>query len=355
MAVTMTNFASSTLATDIISTDTSISVAPGTGAWYPAPVSPDFTMLCLVDSSGNREIVKMTSRSGDTLNITRSQEGTTARAFAAGSIVDVRATAAVYANKLDKDTGGTVAGATTFSAGLTTTTLTASGTVHTTGDLAVDGNSTLGASSGDNITFNAGTASIPNGLVFSGGHIQTSVAPASGNDVVNKTYADGAYEAADATLAALAGLSTSADQMIYSTGSDAFSMTALTAFVRTLLAAADAPTFVSLLGGIISSSNYAMPGHVEFANAVRISWASHSDSAGAGEISATLGWDTTLTHAPFASWASTGIATASGHADIMYQIVGSPTTTGCTVQRQDMAGGDDSIATTATVFGISVA
>lgn len=40
----------------------------------------------------------------------------------------------------------------------------------------------------------------------------------------------------DATLAALAALTTAADEMIYSTGADAFAMTALTAAARTLLA-----------------------------------------------------------------------------------------------------------------------
>ena len=42
-------------------------------------------------------------------------------------------------------------------------------------------------------------------------------------------------QASDATLTALAGLTTAADQMIYSTGADAFSMTALTAFGRSLI------------------------------------------------------------------------------------------------------------------------
>ena len=49
-------------------------------------------------------------------------------------------------------------------------------------------------------------------------------------------------QALDATLTALAGLSTSADQVAYSTGSDAFSMTSLTAFARTLLDDANAST-----------------------------------------------------------------------------------------------------------------
>lgn len=64
------------------------------------------------------------------------------------------------------------------------------------------------------------------------------LAAALGNDpnfATSMTNALASKQASDATLTALAGLSTSANQMIYSTGADAFSMTALTAFARTLL------------------------------------------------------------------------------------------------------------------------
>lgn len=49
------------------------------------------------------------------------------------------------------------------------------------------------------------------------------------------TAAATSFQSSDATLTALAGLTTAANQMVYSTGPDAFSMTALTAFARTLL------------------------------------------------------------------------------------------------------------------------
>ena len=58
---------------------------------------------------------------------------------------------------------------------------------------------------------------------------------------------------ADATIEALAGLTTSADQMIYSTGSDAFAMTSLTSFARTLLDDADASTARTTLGLVIGT------------------------------------------------------------------------------------------------------
>jgi hypothetical protein len=74
-------------------------------------------------------------------------------------------------------TGGTIngtsVGASTASTGAFTT-LSASGTLGVTGnatftnDLTVNGNTTLGNASGDTITLNAATATIPNNLNFSG-------------------------------------------------------------------------------------------------------------------------------------------------------------------------------------------
>ena len=62
---------------------------------------------------------------------------------------------------------GTAIGGSTAAAGAFTT-LAASGNTTLTGDLAVNGNTTLGNASGDTITLNAATATIPNNLNFSG-------------------------------------------------------------------------------------------------------------------------------------------------------------------------------------------
>ena len=62
---------------------------------------------------------------------------------------------------------GTAIGGSSAAAG-SFTTLAASGNTALTGNLSVDGNTTLGNASGDTITLNAATATIPNNLTFSG-------------------------------------------------------------------------------------------------------------------------------------------------------------------------------------------
>ncbi len=56
------------------------------------------------------------------------------------------------------------------------------------------------------------------------------------------------FQATDATLTALAGLTVSADQMIYATGSDAFATTSLSAAGRALIDDADVATMRGTLG-----------------------------------------------------------------------------------------------------------
>lgn len=98
MALVFTNFATSTLATagGINTLVTALDVAPGDGALFPvAPGSTsDYFYITVVDVSGNREIMKVTTRATDTFTVVRGQDGTSARAFAEGDKIELRLNAA---------------------------------------------------------------------------------------------------------------------------------------------------------------------------------------------------------------------------------------------------------------------
>lgn len=110
-----TNNASSLLASGILSTDTSVTVTAGQGALFPSPGAGQKAVATIEDTSGNLEIVTVTGRTTDTLVIVRAQEGTSARAFASGSRLELRVTAGVLAASLQKAGGDTLSGTTTVS------------------------------------------------------------------------------------------------------------------------------------------------------------------------------------------------------------------------------------------------
>ena len=97
------NNASTTLASAITNAVTSLTLASGTGALFPALAGANFFYATLIDASNHIEIVKVTARSSDTLTVVRGQEGTTARAYAIGDKVELRITAAGLANKVAYD------------------------------------------------------------------------------------------------------------------------------------------------------------------------------------------------------------------------------------------------------------
>jgi hypothetical protein len=80
--------------------------------------------------------------------------------------------------------------------------------------------------------------------------VPTADPGSEGLEVVNAAFVRAAMASRtlDATLIALANLVTSADRMIYATGEDAFALTVLTAYARTLLAAANAAAARATLG-----------------------------------------------------------------------------------------------------------
>jgi len=83
------NNAKTTLASPINATQTTITVAPGTGALFPNPASGQAFMVTLVSaaSSTTYEICLCNGRSGDTLSVVRGQEGTSGTPFLLNDIV----------------------------------------------------------------------------------------------------------------------------------------------------------------------------------------------------------------------------------------------------------------------------
>ena len=83
------NQAQTALALPIASTDTTITVAAGTGSYFPAPSTNQAIKLTIVSTQSQliNEVVLCTHINGDVLTVQRGQEGTIARAWAIGSYV----------------------------------------------------------------------------------------------------------------------------------------------------------------------------------------------------------------------------------------------------------------------------
>lgn len=120
MPVRIKNNAVATLAANIASDAVSLTVDTGQGALFPSLVgdASDWFYASIVDSSSNREIVKVTARSSDTFTIVRAQDGTTARAFADGDIIELRPVAAIFDNIPQLDADNTLSGDTVVTGSL---------------------------------------------------------------------------------------------------------------------------------------------------------------------------------------------------------------------------------------------
>ena len=77
MPIKFANNASSKLLTAITNTATGLVALAGEGAKFPSITSPEEFRITLFDSLNNREICKVTARTGDTFTVLRNQEGTT--------------------------------------------------------------------------------------------------------------------------------------------------------------------------------------------------------------------------------------------------------------------------------------
>lgn len=97
MGIKFSNRAISKLAASITDAATSIAITSGDEGKFPALGAGDWHYATIFDDAGNREIVKVTARSGITMTVERAQEGTTALAFDAGAGVELRFTAGAAA------------------------------------------------------------------------------------------------------------------------------------------------------------------------------------------------------------------------------------------------------------------
>jgi hypothetical protein len=95
MAIKFMNNGKAELSAGINNSVLSLTVKTGQGDRFPAVSNPDYFYITLIDSSGNKEVVKCTARSAgsDSLTIVRSQEGTSARSFSTDDKVELRLTA----------------------------------------------------------------------------------------------------------------------------------------------------------------------------------------------------------------------------------------------------------------------
>lgn len=93
MSYVAKNNAYSTLAGSLTNVATSAAVQAGKGALF-AVTAPDYTYATLEDAAGNIEVIKVTARSTDSLTIVRAQDGTSARSWNAGDVIECRPCAA---------------------------------------------------------------------------------------------------------------------------------------------------------------------------------------------------------------------------------------------------------------------
>lgn len=96
MGIKFANNAVSTLAGALTTGATSLTLFTFDGAKFPVLGAGDYFMMTLtkiVGGAAQREIVKVTARSGDVCTMMRAQEGTTALTFSAGDVADNRITA----------------------------------------------------------------------------------------------------------------------------------------------------------------------------------------------------------------------------------------------------------------------
>jgi hypothetical protein len=164
MAVKFTNNAATTLAAGINSSVTSIAVTDG--SVFPTITGSDHFYVTFDDTT-NKEIVKVTARSGNTLTVVRGHDNTTARAFSSGDKAELRIVAALL-DDVKTDVSST----------LTVDTFTGNGSA-TAFTLSV-----APASEDNLIVFIEGVYQNPGDFTLSGTTLTLDVAPANSRKII---------------------------------------------------------------------------------------------------------------------------------------------------------------------------
>jgi len=97
LAYLVENKASSRLASAVSSSAATIPIDSDDASLFPSPTGSDSFFGTIRDAE-NIEIFECTSRSGANLTVSRGQQGTTAVAFSAGAVVELRATMGLYSS-----------------------------------------------------------------------------------------------------------------------------------------------------------------------------------------------------------------------------------------------------------------
>jgi hypothetical protein len=114
MPAKFSNNAVGTLASSVTNSATTITLAAGQGVLFPTLAAGDY-FYATVGAPGASEIVKVTTRVGETLTVARAQEGTTAIAHSAGIAIRLLITAAALNIMAQTDSNNTFSGVNTFS------------------------------------------------------------------------------------------------------------------------------------------------------------------------------------------------------------------------------------------------
>lgn len=109
MAYVFTNNASALLDQQLDTGSSTAVLEAGTGSAFPAPTGGDFFVVTLQDTDANLEYCLCTARSGDTLTLSRNQEGSSEQTWPAGTRLELRATAATLAEFIQRS-GDTMSG-----------------------------------------------------------------------------------------------------------------------------------------------------------------------------------------------------------------------------------------------------